>query len=203
MGKSKNVIDYRVRRKFNLIQVCGAKCNLCGYDKLQDALDFHHINPDEKEYSISQNGRCHDIKKDLNEVKKCILVCANCHREIHAGMHAEEELLEKKIYDEKKAQQLINAKEYLMTKTIYHCKKCGKELSNKNKSMLCEKCYKESISQHIPSKNELKELLKQFNFCEIGRKYGVSDNTIRKWCKKYGLPYKSTEIKKIKNWDNI
>ena len=81
---SKATTDYRRRRKRNLVKVCGDKCAICGYDKIPDSLEFHHINPDEKSYGIAKNGTCHDLEADLQEVQKCILVCANCHREIHA-----------------------------------------------------------------------------------------------------------------------
>ena len=83
---SKATSDFRRRRKKNLITVSGGKCLLCGYNKTNNALEFHHIDETQKSYAISANGTCHDLEKDLNEVKKCILVCSNCHREIHAGV---------------------------------------------------------------------------------------------------------------------
>lgn len=64
----------------------GNKCELCGYDRCKEALDFHHINPEEKDFSLSDR----DIKLNWQEIKteldKCILICSNCHREIHSGM---------------------------------------------------------------------------------------------------------------------
>ena len=60
----------------------GGKCVICGYDKCYDALDFHHEDPLIKEKSIT--GMAHkSFEKLVEEAKKCILVCANCHREIH------------------------------------------------------------------------------------------------------------------------
>ena len=101
MGSSSQAVsEFRRRRKLNLIKVCGSKCNLCGYDKNITALEFHHIDPRLKEYGIASMGTCHQLEKDLNEVKKCILVCANCHREIHNFMYSEEELYSKKIFNE-------------------------------------------------------------------------------------------------------
>lgn len=64
----------------------GNKCKYCNYDKCIEALEFHHIDPNEKDFSISDR----DIKLDWEEIKKeldkCVLVCSNCHREIHAGL---------------------------------------------------------------------------------------------------------------------
>ena len=63
----------------------GNKCSKCGYNKCIQALELHHKNPEEKEFTINnaimvKNYKFKNIKK---EVDKCILVCANCHREIH------------------------------------------------------------------------------------------------------------------------
>jgi predicted HNH restriction endonuclease len=61
----------------------GAKCSICGYSKCAAALDFHHINPEEKEREISVHGCTFSKAKLLEEAKKCILICSNCHREVH------------------------------------------------------------------------------------------------------------------------
>lgn len=59
-------------------------CSNCGYNKCIAALDFHHLNPGEKEIGISQliKKNC-SIEKIEEELKKCIVLCANCHRELH------------------------------------------------------------------------------------------------------------------------
>jgi 5-methylcytosine-specific restriction endonuclease McrA len=61
----------------------GGKCEVCGYDFCNAALEFHHIIEIDKEFNISSKHRFNDeFKKELD---KCILVCCRCHREIHAG----------------------------------------------------------------------------------------------------------------------
>ena len=107
---SKATSDFRRRRKENLINVCGSKCCLCGYDKIINALEFHHIDRTTKSYEIAANGTCHNLEQDLNELRKCILVCANCHREIHDNQYSLEELEEKRIFNEEIANQLIQEK---------------------------------------------------------------------------------------------
>ena len=60
----------------------GGKCKNCGYDKCIAALDFHHVNPEEKVYEVKYlMSRRWDLIKE--EIDKCILLCANCHREEH------------------------------------------------------------------------------------------------------------------------
>lgn len=63
------------------------KCENCGYNKCSSALEFHHINPKEKKFEIKKSiTRKFDdnIKKELD---KCMLLCANCHREIHNSVY--------------------------------------------------------------------------------------------------------------------
>lgn len=72
------------------------------------------------------------------------------------------------------------------------CILCGDEITGKGKTSLCKKCSDESLRKVArPSKEELIELIKNNNLSEIGRIYGVSDNAIRKWCKKYEINYKT------------
>ncbi len=60
------------------------KCQKCGYNKCPEALDFHHIDPEEKEERIAKMiSNNYSLDKVKKEVKKCIVLCANCHREFH------------------------------------------------------------------------------------------------------------------------
>ena len=64
----------------------GGKCSRCGYDKCEAALQFHHLNPDEKEFTLSKinlNDSNFTFETLLKEADKCILLCANCHAEEH------------------------------------------------------------------------------------------------------------------------
>ncbi len=81
---SESVILWRKRTKLKLIEYKGGKCEICGYDRCVRALQFHHKNPETKDFSIS--GKSHSFVKLKSEVDKCILVCSNCHSEIHDGM---------------------------------------------------------------------------------------------------------------------
>lgn len=64
----------------------GGKCMICGYKRYLGALDFHHLNPKEKDFGLSVKGLTRSWEKIKQEIDKCILICANCHREIHGGI---------------------------------------------------------------------------------------------------------------------
>lgn len=66
------------------VEYKNSKCEICGYDKCLEALDFHHENPEEKEFNLSDRNLILDWQEIKKELDKCRLVCANCHREIHA-----------------------------------------------------------------------------------------------------------------------
>ena len=71
------------------IDVGFLKCSSCGYDKSIAALDFHHLDPSKKENNLTtffhlnrpKNNILHP--KTIAELDKCVLLCANCHRELH------------------------------------------------------------------------------------------------------------------------
>ena len=81
---SESVILWRKRTKKKLIEYKGGKCELCGYNKCDSALQFHHKDPTEKDFSIS--GRSLSFDRLKEEVDKCMLVCSNCHAEIHENI---------------------------------------------------------------------------------------------------------------------
>lgn len=68
------------------IEYKGGRCCFCGYSKCQNALEFHHINPQEKEFGIAAKGYTRSWEKVKEELEKCLLVCVNCHREAEAGL---------------------------------------------------------------------------------------------------------------------
>lgn len=80
------------------------------------------------------------------------------------------------------------------------CPQCGKAKNRTAK--LCLLCYKNNKSQSVSSKESLLDALKEAdgNFTQVGRKYGVSCNNIRKWCKKYGMPFHSLDYKQKANY---
>ena len=79
----KAVTKRRRKIKRMSVEYKGGKCEKCGYNKSLSALEFHHLDPSEKDFSIGNGGNSKSWEKIKVELDKCILVCANCHREIH------------------------------------------------------------------------------------------------------------------------
>jgi hypothetical protein len=74
---------YTQKLKQQCVEYKGGSCRNCGYNKYIGALDFHHIDPSEKDFSFSKKkAKWETLKAELD---KCILLCANCHREAHAN----------------------------------------------------------------------------------------------------------------------
>ena len=65
------------------IQYKGGRCQTCGYSRCAEALEFHHKDSKHKKFGISARGYTRSWQKVCQELDKCILVCANCHRELH------------------------------------------------------------------------------------------------------------------------
>lgn len=90
------------------------------------------------------------------------------------------------------------------SKHKHYCLDCGVEI--KTNAKRCVDCaHKAQQKCERPTKEKLKELIRENTFVSIGRMYGVSDNAVRSWCKSYNLPAKKSEIKKFSNedWDKI
>lgn len=72
----------RTALKERAVQLLGGKCRLCPYDRCLAALEFHH--PGQKDFEISSKSSWESILPELQHV---VLLCSNCHREVHAGLH--------------------------------------------------------------------------------------------------------------------
>ncbi len=67
------------------VEYKGGKCEICGYDRCLNALEFHHTETYLKDFNIS--SRMTSWEAIVEELKKCTLLCANHHREVHDGLH--------------------------------------------------------------------------------------------------------------------
>lgn len=83
----KKAVDKR-RKKIKTLAIAykGGKCQFCGYNRCVGALEFHHLDPKTKDFGLGQNGLTRSWERTRRELDKCILICSNCHKEIHAGL---------------------------------------------------------------------------------------------------------------------
>lgn len=80
---SENVKNRRRKIKEMAVAYKGGKCEKCGYDKCNAALEFHHYDSTNKDFGIGERGYARAWEKVKKELDKCMMVCSNCHREIH------------------------------------------------------------------------------------------------------------------------
>ena len=82
-SRAKTISALRKAMKKEAIRRKGSKCEICGYNKCTAALNFHHLDASQKEFSLAQSGVIHSWTEFWNEAQKCQLLCANCHAEVH------------------------------------------------------------------------------------------------------------------------
>jgi hypothetical protein len=78
-----SVLKRRKNLKEMAVNYKGGICTRCGYNKCIDALEFHHTDPSQKDFAISSSGYTRGWNVIKSELDKCIMVCSNCHKEIH------------------------------------------------------------------------------------------------------------------------
>lgn len=80
------VTQHRRRLKDKALVYKGGKCERCAYDKCVGALVFHHLDPAQKDFQIGGRGTTRAWSRIQKELDKCLLLCSNCHAEVHAGI---------------------------------------------------------------------------------------------------------------------
>jgi predicted nucleic acid-binding Zn ribbon protein len=177
----------RKKLKKDLVEYKGGKCEKCGYNKCVAAMDFHHKDPKEKDFGLSGNGNTQSWEKLKKEADKCLLLCANCHRELHEELNGYidtrtdiKKQAYKTIYKESSPSRKKAAKKH------NKCLVCGIDTyNNKYCSDKCCKLAKRKVNR--PDKEKLIELLKINNWTQTAKIFGVSDNAVRKWAKQYNI----------------
>lgn len=151
---SESVKLWRKNTKKRMIQSMGSCCQICSYNKCDNALEFHHLNPKEKEMGLGAiRGNIVGWNKIIIELKKCILLCANCHREVHEGVSFIPESF--CVFDESFADY--------------------KELKPKKQKIKKGRFYKVKWEDV-----DLLELKKQYTNVQIASSLGVSETAVRK-----------------------
>jgi transposase-like protein len=80
------VSERRRNVKRQLVAEAGGRCRICGFSGHPAALHFHHLDPATKEFHLGHQGQSRAIDRMRAEAEKCILLCANCHALVEAGV---------------------------------------------------------------------------------------------------------------------
>jgi hypothetical protein len=163
--------------KLECVKYKGGKCEICGYDKCVYALEFHHSNPEKKEFNISRIKSTIFSIRIKTELDKCTMLCSNCHREEHYGDAESYESLTlvSDIYDVERGKG----------RKTYFCVDCNTRISGA-KATRCRKCHLKTTEVITwPSVEEIRKLLKTNSYRGVGRILGVSDNAIKKRLKSH------------------
>jgi hypothetical protein len=163
-------------RKYTAVKLMGGKCFDCGYCKNYSALEFHHLDPNEKDFEWNKMRQL-KWASIVEELKKCVLLCSNCHRERHYPESSVD------CIDVGVSNTILQAEEI---KPTGQCLLCGDFVyGTKCCSVECAHKIRRKVSR--PNKTDLESLIKTNSFVAIGKMFGVSDNAVRKWAKTYKI----------------
>jgi arsenate reductase-like glutaredoxin family protein len=164
------------KRKLKAIELMGGKCINCGYCRNYSALEFHHKDPSQKDFDFNTGRRC-SWDRLIQELKKCALLCSNCHREEHNP---------DMTFSGEKTESNPS-----LNRTLKPTGKCPSCQTNVFGTKFCSHLCAANAQRRAerPSREELEKLLKTTPLLQIGKMHKVSDNAIRKWAKHYGLQY--------------
>ncbi|MGL6228626.1 MAG: hypothetical protein ACRC3J_05375 [Culicoidibacterales bacterium] len=174
--KSEYVQAWRHRTKEKLIAGMGGCCQICGYNKCKAALEFHHIDSDDKDFAIGTSlVVTSGWDKIITEVKKCILLCANCHREVHKHITQIPTVYQQ--FDE----SLIPEREPFKCEQFDECPVCGKSKPKFNItcSTTCAAKHRTKVDWNSIDLIALVESKKYTNI-QLGEMFGCSDANIGK-----------------------
>ena len=153
------VVRWRRRVKALLVAGFGGQCGICGYSKSHRALTFHHLDPTTKLFSVAGNGIPRAWKRLIDEAKKCVMLCNNCHAEVHDGVTA-------------------------IPGDIRRFADNGSRLPMRRRRVARKRSPENfKPKRERPRGKALKELVRASSRVAVAAKFGVSETAVRKWIK--------------------
>lgn len=165
-------------RKLELIVLKGGKCEKCGYDKNIAALEFHHLDPSIKSFQLDSRHLSNTTKeKILEELEKCILVCSNCHRELHNSQFDKNNVNNLLIEMQSKYTSIFSK-----NKKKEICKYCGKEFDYVCGKLYCSKeCREADMNKKYPSYDKLVDKYDEVKSWEkVAKYFGITRKVIQR-----------------------
>jgi len=198
MSRAEDVKNWRKRSKQRIIDAFGGKCGTCDYNKCNNALELHHLDPSEKEFSFGSIRANPKNWQDLViELRKCVLLCSNCHREVHDNLRIIPDSISRfnESFVDYKRIELIDKSKSM----INNCPICNKEKPfwNKTCSTFCALSLK---GKYDWSKFDLKDLylIQKKSTIQIAKIVGCSPSGVMKRLIAEGI--ETRKIQKIINW---
>jgi hypothetical protein len=174
---SDHVKQWRRSTKDRMVHAMGGSCVVCGYHRCIEALDFHHLDPTKKDYDLGKmRASPMAWSRIVVELKKCVMVCSRCHKEIHAGITEVPEgaaMFDPAFEDYRQ----------IFKSTMTPCPVCG-ELKRPTARYCSLRCAATSRRKIEWERYDLIELTKTMNNSAIGRLVGVSDVSVAKRLRK-------------------
>ena len=221
-SRNDNLPLYRAIRKYGIENFSFSIIELCKKEELNEKEKYYikkynTLAPDG--YNATLGGQCSVPRKITLEQAKEIIhllktttlnqtqiaeqfgISQNAVSDINTGCCW---IDENETYPIRRKRFLHNDKGEYQKSKVWKCVDCGKIVTKGAKR--CERCNRKFQSKaERPSREKLKEEIRNNSFVQLGKNYGVTDNTIRKWCKAYNLPFKAKDIKQYtdEEWDAI
>lgn len=181
---SRGVVDYRRRTKQRGLTYKGSVCIVCGYNRSVRSLHFHHLDPNEKDMGVS-SGNTIAWKRLKKELDKCVLLCSNCHGEVHDDLLDLTPHLHKNPSPEEGQRMIEEADLEIQNqkKQRPRCMVCQSEIYRR--SSRCKKCaglsrVGKKTKIDWPSLETLLKRVETTSYLQVGKQLGVSDNAVRK-----------------------
>jgi hypothetical protein len=178
--QSEKVKDWRKRTKERIIVSMGGKCVICGYNRCSASLALHHLNPSEKDFSFGAlRASIRGWATIVHELRKCILVCNNCHGEIHSGLIAV-------------PHNVISFNEEYATYSLFqpkqdtYCPVCG-QIKSFHTITCSPQCSAKRRSKIDWSKVDFATVLQSKSVVKLAEELGCSDAAVHKRLRKLGL----------------
>lgn len=168
---SERVKKWRSSTKDRMVEAMGGKCQCCGYSKTNKALAFHHVDPTKKDMGFGDTrANPKSWNKIVEELRKCILVCHNCHSEIHDGIRDLPKKYTKFNEDFSDYRKIID---------YDNCPVCGTEKPVKQK-FCSHKCAQTNKRKVDWDNIDLLDLMSKHTISDLEKMLGISNAAIYK-----------------------
>lgn len=176
---NKMTVENQRKLKKKCIEYKGGKCVICSYDDYDGALDFHHLNPGEKDFSIAE-GKNRSFDNIKSELDKCVLLCCRCHREVE--FRNTDLSSYSMIKPSDKFYEILNVNKISHdTKISKRSKNCECGVNINKYSEKCPECSKKKQRYHRPTESVLMDSINSNGLLETSKVYNVHVATVRKW----------------------